>query len=52
MKKLELLESYKKLNIKSRDGNDFTEPSDFNLMFATSIGPTGTVKGFLRPETA
>merc|ERR1719244_1610938 len=33
-------------------GNDITEPIEFNLMFATSIGPTGTVKGFLRPETA
>ena len=32
--------------------NDLTEPVAFNLMFATSIGPTGTIKGFLRPETA
>jgi glycyl-tRNA synthetase len=32
--------------------NDLTEPVAFNLMFATSIGPTGIIKGFLRPETA
>jgi glycyl-tRNA synthetase len=32
--------------------NDITEPIPFNLMFATSIGPSGQVKGFLRPETA
>ena len=32
--------------------NDLTEPVAFNLMFSTSIGPTGTIKGFLRPETA
>lgn len=33
-------------------GNDLTEPIEFNLMFGTQIGPTGLVKGFLRPETA
>jgi glycyl-tRNA synthetase len=33
-------------------GNEVTHPEPFNLMFATSIGPTGTVPGFLRPETA
>lgn len=33
-------------------GNDLTEPIEFNLMFSTHIGPTGLVKGFLRPETA
>ncbi len=33
-------------------GNPLTEPLEFNLMFSTSIGPTGLVKGFLRPETA
>lgn len=32
--------------------NDLSEPVAFNLMFATSIGPTGLLKGFLRPETA
>lgn len=32
--------------------NELTEPMEFNLMFATQIGPTGLIKGFLRPETA
>lgn len=40
-------------NIKSPiTNNDLTEPIEFNLMFSTHIGPTGLVKGFLRPETA
>ena len=33
-------------------GNDLTEPVEFNLMFQTHIGPTGLMRGFLRPETA
>ncbi|TFK50428.1 glycyl-tRNA synthetase [Heliocybe sulcata] len=33
-------------------GNEVTEPVQFNLMFASSIGPTGQHPGFLRPETA
>jgi glycyl-tRNA synthetase len=33
-------------------GNELSEPIEFNLMFQTSIGPSGAVKGFLRPETA
>lgn len=33
-------------------GNPVGPPMEFNLMFSTSIGPTGLVKGFLRPETA
>jgi len=33
-------------------GNDLTEPIEFNLMFQTHIGPSGVIKGFLRPETA
>lgn len=33
-------------------GNDLTDAIEFNLMFSTSIGPSGLVKGFLRPETA
>ena len=32
--------------------NDLSEPYPFNLMFPTQIGPSGAVKGFLRPETA
>lgn len=33
-------------------GNPLTPPFEFNLMFTTSIGPTGDKVGFLRPETA
>ncbi|KZT54937.1 glycyl-tRNA synthetase [Calocera cornea HHB12733] len=33
-------------------GNEVGEPVEFNLMFESSIGPTGQVKGYLRPETA
>merc|ERR1711928_330503 len=29
--------------------NELSEPMEFNLMFSTSIGPTGLMKGFLRP---
>ncbi|KAH7890241.1 hypothetical protein F5I97DRAFT_1798531 [Phlebopus sp. FC_14] len=32
--------------------NEVGEPLPFNLMFASSIGPTGQHPGFLRPETA
>ncbi|KAI8326411.1 cytoplasmic and mitochondrial glycyl-tRNA synthase [Martensiomyces pterosporus] len=33
-------------------GNEVTPPVEFNLMFESSIGPTGQLKGYLRPETA
>lgn len=33
-------------------GNPLSEPLAFNLMFPTSIGPSGQIQGFLRPETA
>lgn len=33
-------------------GNELTEPVEFNLMFESNIGPTGHIKGYLRPETA
>ncbi|KAI0686445.1 glycyl-tRNA synthetase [Cytidiella melzeri] len=33
-------------------GNDVSDPQEFNLMFASSIGPTGQHPGYLRPETA
>ncbi|KAF8511031.1 glycine-tRNA ligase [Gautieria morchelliformis] len=33
-------------------GNEVGEPQQFNLMFASSIGPTGQHPGYLRPETA
>eukprot|EP00898_Chlorokybus_atmophyticus_P006191 jgi/Chlat1/6573/Chrsp45S05938 len=43
----------KKYGVKAPDTkNDLTEPFPFNLMFATSIGPTGQFRGFMRPETA
>ncbi|VVC92408.1 unnamed protein product [Leptidea sinapis] len=42
-----------RFNMKSPvSGNDLTPPIEFNLMFNTQIGPSGLVKGFLRPETA
>lgn len=42
-----------KYGFKSPDtGNDLTEPMSFNLMFPTSIGPTGDLRAYLRPETA
>lgn len=33
-------------------GNDLSDPVEFNLMFTTSIGPSGLIPGYLRPETA
>lgn len=33
-------------------GNDISAPAPFNLMFQTSIGPSGSIPGYLRPETA
>jgi len=37
-----------KFNMKSpTTGNDISEPVDFNLMFATQIGPTGEQKGLV-----
>ncbi|XP_062548703.1 glycine--tRNA ligase isoform X2 [Armigeres subalbatus] len=53
MTKDEMAAILQKFNMKSpTTGNDLTEPIEFNLMFGTQIGPTGLVKGFLRPETA
>lgn len=38
----------KELGIVSPDtGNEVTEPVEFNLMFDSSIGPTGQIKGFV-----
>lgn len=40
----------KSLKIVSPDtGNDVTEPVEFNLMFDSSIGPTGQIKGLVNP---
>ncbi|CAE6421456.1 unnamed protein product [Rhizoctonia solani] len=39
--------------IKNPDTNNAVgEPVQFNLMFDSMIGPTGKIKGYLRPETA
>lgn len=49
----ELGEQLRRFKIKAPDtGNDVSDPFPFNLMFATQIGPTGKLKGYLRPETA
>jgi len=49
----ELGELMKKYNIKNpTTGDDLEPPRAFNLMFQTDIGPTGQLKGYLRPETA
>jgi len=43
----------KKFDIRSPvTNNELSEPIEFNLMFQTNIGPSGAIKGFLRPETA
>lgn len=36
----------------SEAGNELGPVVKFNLMFGTEIGPTGALKGYLRPETA
>jgi glycyl-tRNA synthetase len=41
-----------KFAFKSPEGNELSSPVAFNLMFPTSIGPTGDVQAYLRPETA
>ena len=41
-----------KFKIKSSAGNEWSKPFPFNLMFKTTIGPEGTLVGYLRPETA
>ena len=43
---------FKDLGIISPLGNPFTESFPFNLMFKSTIGPEGTMEGYLRPETA
>jgi len=53
MKKGEMAAIIREFDMKSPlTGNDLSEPIEFNLMFQTNIGPTGLIKGFLRPETA
>lgn len=41
----QLDEIIRKYQIKSPNGNDVSEPEVFNLMFGTSIGPTGALAG-------
>jgi len=49
----ELAAKLKEFEVKAPDtGNDLSEPFPFNLMFKTSIGPTGNLPGYMRPETA
>ncbi|KAG8221672.1 hypothetical protein J3R82DRAFT_1957 [Butyriboletus roseoflavus] len=49
----ELGELCRKHDVRNPDtDNEVGEPQQFNLMFASSIGPTGQHPGFLRPETA
>lgn len=33
-------------------GGPLEQPMEFNLMFETAIGPSGQLKGYMRPETA
>lgn len=49
----QLAELIKKYDIRApASGNEVSEPTEFNLMFESYIGPTGQTKGYLRPETA
>ena len=43
--KEELDSVFREYQVKSRDNNDFGKAEEFNLMFATSIGPTGNLPG-------
>lgn len=48
----ELAAALLKYNVRSPTGSEITSPFPFNLMFSTSIGPSQTTLGYLRPETA
>jgi glycyl-tRNA synthetase len=49
----ELGDLCRKHDIRNPDtDNQVSEPQQFNLMFTSSIGPTGQHPGYLRPETA
>ncbi|KAF5381544.1 hypothetical protein D9615_005617 [Tricholomella constricta] len=49
----QLGELCRKYKIRNPDtDNEVGEPQQFNLMFTSSIGPTGQHPGYLRPETA
>lgn len=51
-KEPQLQELMERFQVLSDNGNALTPVVRFNLMFAADIGPTGQVRGFLRPETA
>lgn len=42
----------KEHGLKSPQGNPLSEARQFNLMFETKVGAEGTLKSYLRPETA
>uniref|UniRef100_A0A060T3Y2 glycine--tRNA ligase n=1 Tax=Blastobotrys adeninivorans TaxID=409370 RepID=A0A060T3Y2_BLAAD len=46
----DLIEKYNITN--PATGGKLERPVEFNLMFDTAIGPSGLLKGYLRPETA
>lgn len=50
----ELHDMLNRYNVKSPSNKDnsLTKPFPFNLMFKTTIGPEGSMVGYLRPETA
>ena len=48
----ELQSKFISYGVLSDAGNSLTPLSAFNLMFGTDIGPSGLLKGFMRPETA
>lgn len=53
MTKEQMMALMAKYNIKSPEGNEFSEPAPFNLMFNTRVGPGArSIEAFLRPETA
>ena len=48
MSKDDMAECLQHYDMKSPvSGNDLSEPMEFNLMFSTSIGPTGNLKGLV-----
>lgn len=53
MTKEEMNSLLRKFNIKSPiTDNELSDAIEFSLMFNTTIGPSGLIKGYLRPETA
>lgn len=49
----QLAELIKKHDLRApATNNEVSDPVEFNLMFECNIGPTGHIKGYLRPETA